>query len=97
VPFGGGTDTGVANRVPSFYEHRELELLVDAGVSPVDALRMATIGSAEILSQRGALGEIAPGRRADTVVLRANPLRNVRNMRTIETVWLDGVQACGAL
>ena len=43
------------------------------------------------------LGEIAPGRRADMVVLRANPLQNIRNTRTIETVWLDGVQACGAL
>ena len=97
VPFGFGTDTGVANRVPGFYEHRELELLVGAGVSPIDALRIATIGSAEIIGQRGVLGEIAPGRRADMVVLKANPLQNIRNTRTIETVWLDGVQACGAL
>jgi imidazolonepropionase-like amidohydrolase len=97
VPFGFGTDTGVANRVPGFYEHRELELLVGAGVSPVDALRMATVGSAEIIGQRGVLGEIAPGQRADMVVLRANPLQNIRNTRTIESVWLDGVQACGAL
>jgi imidazolonepropionase-like amidohydrolase len=97
VRFGFGTDTGVANRVPGFYEHRELELLVGAGVSPADALRMATIGSAEIIGQRGVLGEIAPGRRADMVVLKANPLQNIRNTRTIESVWLDGVQACGAL
>ena len=97
LPFGFGTDTGVANRVPGFYEHRELELLVGAGVSPIDALRMATIGSAEIIGQRGVLEEIAPGRRADMVVLKANPLHNIRNTRTIETVWLDGVQACGAL
>jgi len=70
---------------------------VGAGVSPIDALRMATIGSAEIIGQRGVLGEIAPGRRADMVVLKANPLQNIRNTRSIETVWLDGVQACGAL
>jgi imidazolonepropionase-like amidohydrolase len=97
VRFGFGTDTGVANRVPGFYEHRELEMLVSAGVAPVDALRMATIGSAEVIGQRGTLGEIAPGRRADLVVLRANPLQNIRNTRTIESVWLEGVQACGAL
>jgi imidazolonepropionase-like amidohydrolase len=97
VPFGFGTDTGVANRVPGFYEHRELELLVGAGVSPADALRMATVGSAEIIGQKGVLGEIAPGRRADLVVLRANPLQTIRNTRTIDMVWLDGVQACGAL
>src|SRR5262249_29554328 len=65
VRLGFGTDTGVGNRVPGFYEHRELELLVGAGVSPADALRMATIESAEIIGQRGVLGEIAPGRRAD--------------------------------
>jgi DNA-binding SARP family transcriptional activator len=97
VRFGFGTDTGVGNRVPGFYEHRELELLVAAGVSPVDALRMATIGSAEIIGQTGVLGEIAPGRRADLVVLKANPLQDIRNTRTIESVWLDGVRACGAL
>ncbi len=97
VPFGFGTDTGVGNRVPGFYEHRELELLVEAGVAPVDALRMATVGSAEIIGQRGVLGEVAPGRRADLVVLGANPLQRIRNTRTIESVWLDGVQACGAL
>jgi imidazolonepropionase-like amidohydrolase len=43
------------------------------------------------------LGEIAPGRRADLVVLRANPLQDIRSIRTIDMVWLDGVQACGAL
>ena len=83
--------------MPGFYEHRELELLVGAGVAPLDALRMATVGSAEIIGQKGALGEIAPGRRADMVVLKANPLQNIRNTRTVESVWLGGVQACGAL
>jgi imidazolonepropionase-like amidohydrolase len=95
VSFGFGTDTGVGNRAPGFYEHRELELLVAAGVAPIDALRMATVVSAEIVGQKGVLGEIAPGRRADLVVLKANPLQNIRNTRT--SVWLDGVQACGAL
>src|SRR5262249_1227370 len=76
VRFGFGTDTGVGNRVPGFYEHRELELLVGAGVSPADALRMATIESAEIIGQRGVLGEIAPGRRAAPGGLKSNPLRD---------------------
>jgi imidazolonepropionase-like amidohydrolase len=97
VRIGFGTDTGVSNRVIGFYEHRELELLVRAGVTPADALRMATLTSAEIVGQQGTLGEVAPGRRADLVVLRENPLENVRNTRTIESVWLDGVRACDAL
>jgi imidazolonepropionase-like amidohydrolase len=94
---GFGTDTGVSNRIVGFYEHRELELLVQAGIRPADALRMATVESARVLGQEGSLGEIAPGRRADLLVLRADPLTDVRNARTIEQVWLDGVHACGAL
>lgn len=66
-------------------------------MSPVDALRMATVNSAAILGKRGELGEIEPGRRADLLVLRGNPLEDIRNTRTIESVWLDGVQACGPL
>ena len=94
VRFGFGTDAGVSNRVVGFSEHRELELLVESGVSPADALRMGTLNSAAILGQEGELGEIAPGRRADLVVLRGNPLEEVRNTRSIESVWLGGVQAC---
>ncbi len=97
VRFGFGTDTGVSNRVVGFYEHRELELLVQAGVSPAAALRMATLDSARILGQPDDLGEVAPGRRADLLVLRDNPLEDIRNTRTIEAVWLDGAQVCDAL
>ena len=97
VRFGFGTDAGVSNRVIGFYEHRELELLVGAGVKPADALRMATADSAQILGQTGELGEIAPGARADFVVLEANPFEDVRNTRAIRSVWLGGVEACGGL
>ena len=97
VRFGFGTDSGVSNRVIGFYEHRELELLVEAGVRPADALRMATVESAQILGRAGGLGEIAPGRHADFMVLSANPLEDVRNTRTIRSVWLDGVKACDGL
>ena len=97
VRFGFGTDTGVSNRVIGFYEHRELELLVRAGVRPIDALRMATIDSAGVLGQEGELGQIAPGYRADLLVLRADPLANVANTRTIDSVWVDGVPACDGL
>jgi imidazolonepropionase-like amidohydrolase len=97
VRFGFGTDSGVSNRVIGFYEHRELELLVEARVSTADALRMATVNSADVLGRKGDVGEIAPGRRADLVVLRANPLEDIRNTRTIESVWVDGVKACDSL
>lgn len=91
-----GTDAGVSQRIVGFGEHRELGLLVLSGVSPADAIRMATLGSAEVLG-RDDLGEIAPGRRADLVVLRQDPLAEVRALRTIESVWIDGLRVAGAL
>ena len=97
VTVGFGTDAGVSNRVIGFSEHRELELLVRAGISAADALRMATVTSAEVLGRGDELGRIGPGYRADVLVLRANPLEDVRHTRTIESVWLDGVRAADAL
>lgn len=91
-----GTDAGVSQRIVGFGEHRELGLLFTAGVTPADALRMATLVSAEVLG-RADLGEIAAGRRADLVVLREDPLVELRALRTIESVWIDGVQVAGRL
>lgn len=96
VRFAFGTDAGVSQRIVGFGEHRELGLLVTAGVRPADAIRMATLGSAEVLG-RADLGEIAAGRRADLVVLREDPLAEVRAMRTIESVWIDGARVAGPL
>jgi imidazolonepropionase-like amidohydrolase len=98
VRLGFGTDAGVANRVIGWSEHRELRLLVEkCGLSPADALRMATLGSAEILGRADELGQIAPGRRADLVALRDNPLEAITNSCSIESVWLDGVRVAGPL
>jgi imidazolonepropionase-like amidohydrolase len=97
APFGFGTDAGVSNRVIGFAEHRELQLLVDAGVSPARALQMATRDSAEVLGLADQLGQLAPGFRADMAVLRANPLEDIRNSLAIEAVWQDGVELAGPL
>jgi len=91
-----GTDAGVSQRIVGFGEHRELGLLTTAGVQPADAIRMATLASAEVLG-RDDLGEIASGRRADLVVLRDDPLAEVRALRTIESVWIDGERVAGPL
>jgi imidazolonepropionase-like amidohydrolase len=98
VRLGFGTDAGAANRVIGWSEHRELWLLVEeCGVRPAAALRMATLGSAEILGRGDELGQIAPGRRADLVVLRDNPLEIITNSRSIESVWLDGARVAGPI
>ena len=95
IPILAGTD---ANAVPApiphpaFGEsmHDELELLVQAGLSTVDALRAATILPAQYfgLWDRGI---IAPGRRADLVLLTGNPLDDITATRSIKTVWCGGV------
>ena len=97
VSIGFGTDAGVSFRVIGFAEHRELELLAECGVRPIEALRMATCRSAELLGQADRLGAIAPGRLADLLVLRENPLLDLRATRTIESVWYEGVRVAGPL
>ena len=85
-----GTDSG-ANpvRIQGWGEHRELELMVKAGLSPMDALVAATRGSATMLgiSDRGTLEK---GKRADLLVLAGNPLDDIRNTRKVVSVWHDG-------
>ena len=74
--------------------HGELELLNSAGLSPLEALRAATVETARQhrLSDRGAI-EI--GKRADLVLLNSNPLLNISNTRDLERVWVGGVEFLG--
>ncbi|MGZ6125713.1 MAG: amidohydrolase family protein [Myxococcales bacterium] len=85
-----GTDSG-ANpvRIPGWAEHRELELLVRAGLSPMAALVAATRGSADMLGIRDR-GTLEKGKRADFLVLAANPLDDIRNTRKLVTIWHGG-------
>ena len=95
VRIGFGTDSGAtAMRVPGFAEHRELELMVEAGLTPEQALRCATAGAASLLGlqDRGLLRE---GRRADLVVLDGDPLGDVRQTRRIRAVWQKGREVAG--
>jgi imidazolonepropionase-like amidohydrolase len=85
-----GTDTGaVRSLVPGFALHRELALLSGAGLSNMAVLRAATARAAEAL-RRDDLGIIAPGKRADLLLLRRNPLDDVGALREIDRVVHDG-------
>jgi len=90
VPIGAGTDTPIGRAIPGYSLHHELEVLVDAGLSPMDALRAATIRPAEFFGLEGELGTIGEGMRADLVLLDANPLEDIRNTRSIRTVFSEG-------
>lgn len=84
-----GTDASNQLLIPGFSEHREMELLVAAGITPSTALLAATRNGALLLGV-DSLGRIAPGKVADLVVLRANPLEDIRNTRKVDRVMLRG-------
>jgi imidazolonepropionase-like amidohydrolase len=86
VPIVAGTDQSV----PGFSLHREIELYVKAGFSPLEALQSATIVSARAMSQDGDSGSIDVGKRGDVVILDANPLEKIENSRKIYRVITNG-------
>lgn len=86
-----GTDTGApTGRWQGYFEHLELEMMVDAGLTPMQALVAATGDAARVLRVDDRLGPIQPGRAADLIVLGANPLDDIRNSRSLEQVWIAG-------
>lgn len=87
IRVGLGTDSGTTHRYPGYFEHREMELLVRAGLSAAQAIQAATQTSAVMLGQIGALSEGSP---ADFLVLHANPLADIANSRDIDAVYVGG-------
>ena len=85
-----GTDTPNPGTYPGFTLHRELELLVQAGLTPLQALQTATRNAAEFLRASDSLGTVAPGKVADLVLLDANPLEAIGNTQRIAGVMLRG-------
>src|SRR5690606_10050744 len=85
-----GTDAANQLLVPGASLHTELELLVRAGVPPEEAIVSAT-GNAARLLRADSLGHLAPGKVADLVVLRGNPLQSIANTRSIDRVMVRGI------
>ena len=88
-----GTDTGPPGRFQGFFEHLELEMMVEAGLTPMQAIVSATGDAAKCHRRAGEFGTIASGAAADLLILNANPLENIRNTRNIESVWINGKKA----
>ncbi|MGE0363322.1 MAG: amidohydrolase family protein [Vicinamibacterales bacterium] len=82
-------DTGLNSQVPGFTEHRELEAIARAGVPPLEAIRAATATGAEVLGLTDR-GTLTAGKRADFLVLTANPLDDIANSRRIAAVYKAG-------
>ncbi len=86
-----GTDSGTGlGRWQGYFEHVEMELMVKAGMTPMQALVASTGNAAKTMAIDSHVGTLQPGKRADFVVLTADPLTDIRNTRTIESVWIDG-------
>jgi imidazolonepropionase-like amidohydrolase len=91
VLVGFGTDSGaMPTRIPGFSEHRELEDMVQAGLTPMQAIVCATMRNAQLLGIEASRGTLRPGKRADLIVLAANPLDDITNTRSIVTTFHDG-------
>ena len=89
VVVGMGTDVGPAGRFPGYFEHMELELMSEAGLTPRQVLHTATEGAAECLG-RDDVGTLRSGRWADFLVLDADPLQDVTNTRRLAAVYIAG-------
>lgn len=90
VPIVLGTDTGNPYVFPGFSVHLELELLVRAGLTPMEALEAGTRRAAEMLGLEGEFGTVQAGKRADLLILARNPLEDIRHTRSLETVIAAG-------
>lgn len=89
VHYGMGTDTGVPGRFLGYFEHVEMQLMVEAGLTPMQAIVASTKSGAEFLKAKD-LGTLEASKWADLIVLGANPLSNIKNTRTIEAVYIAG-------
>jgi hypothetical protein len=87
----GCDPTGYGGVVPGFGDQRNIELLVEAGFSPVQAIQIATLNGAKYMGKDATIGSIAPGKRADLVILGGNPAENIANIEKVETVFKGGV------
>ncbi len=87
----GCDPTGYGGVVPGFGDQRNIELLVEAGFSPVEAIRIATLNGAKYMGRDASIGSIATGKAADIVVLGGNPAEKIENVEKVEIVFKDGV------
>ena len=90
VPLMAGTDLGADYIYPGFSLHDELTLFVEAGFTPLEALKAATRNPAEFLGLLDSMGTVEKGKIADLVLLNANPLEDIRNTQKIEAVVVNG-------
>jgi imidazolonepropionase-like amidohydrolase len=87
----GPDPTGNGGTIPGFADHREIELLVEAGFTPVEAIRIATLNGAIYMGKEKQFGSIETGKNADLFVVKGDPSKNINDVENVELVIKDGV------
>jgi imidazolonepropionase-like amidohydrolase len=87
----GPDPVGIGGNLPGFGDQRQIELLVDAGFTPVQAIRIATLNGAMLLGHQDRIGSIAVGKHADLVVIKGDPAARIADIENVEIVFKDGV------
>jgi hypothetical protein len=83
--------TGMGGVIAGFGDQREVELLVEAGFTPLEAIHIATANGAQFLGESDRIGTIAPGKQADLVVIKGDPSKKIEDIENVETVFKDGI------
>ena len=87
----GADPVGNGGVIPGFGDQREIELLVEAGFSPVQAIRIATLNGAIFLGRQEQIGSLSAGKNADLVVMKGDPATRIADIENVEIVFKDGV------
>jgi imidazolonepropionase-like amidohydrolase len=91
ILLGGLDPTGMGGIVAGFGDQREVELLVEAGFTPLEAIHIATSNGAQYLGEADRIGTIAAGKQADLVVIKGDPSKRIEDIENVETVFKDGI------
>jgi hypothetical protein len=87
----GEDPTGMGGDLAGFGDQREVELLVEAGFTPLEAIHIATANGAQYLGELDRIGTIAAGKQADLVVIKGDPSKKIEDIENVETVFRDGI------
>ena len=87
----GCDPTGNGSALAGFGDQRNIELLVEGGFTPAEAIQIATLNGAKFLGLEGQIGSIAQGKQADLVVLDGNPMKQIADVEKVRMVFRDGV------
>ena len=87
----GCDPTGNGGVIPGFSDHREIELLVEAGFTPTEAIKVSTLNGAIYLGRDKTIGSIEVGKNADLFIVNGDPSKDISDIEHVEVVFKDGV------